>query len=224
MSQEQWTAVDRYFAGLLLPPDRALDAALRASSDAGLPQINVSPVQGKLLMLLAQMCGAKRILEIGTLGGYSTIWLARALPPDGKLITLERDPKHAEIARGNIARAGLAERVELRLGAALDSLNQLADENAVPFDLIFIDADKTNMAAYFDFALKLSRKGSLIIADNVVRKGAVIDPASSDINVQGARRFIERMSREPRVTATVLQTVGCKGYDGFAIARVIAEE
>ena len=224
MSQEQWTAVDRYLAELLLPPDEALDAALRAGAEAGLPQINVSPVQGKLLMLLAQMCGARRILEIGTLGGYSTIWLARALPPDGKLITLELDPKHAEIARGNIARAGLAERVELRFGAALESLNDLAAEQAGPFDLIFIDADKANMAAYFDFALKLSRKGSLIIADNVVRKGAVLDAASNDVSVQGARRFLERLSKEARVTATALQTVGCKGYYGFAIARVIAEK
>jgi predicted O-methyltransferase YrrM len=223
--QEQWTAVDRYFTDLLVPPDPALEAALKSSAEAGLPAINVSPSEGKLLMLLAQMRGARRILEIGTLGGYSTIWLARALPPppDGRLISLEVDPKHAEVARSNIARAGLGDRVELRLGSALETLPQLAAEGAGPFDLTFIDADKQNMCAYFQWALKLSRRGSVIIADNVVRKGAVIDPASADATVQGVRRFNEMLAREPRVSATAIQTVGSKGYDGFAMAVVVAD-
>src|SRR3954468_8448097 len=219
-AQLLWTNVDRYITDLLVRPDAALDAALQASKAAGLPDISVTPNQGKLLMLLAQIQGAKLILEIGTLGGYSTIWLARALPPDGRLITLESEPKHAEVARANIARAGLNALVDLRLGRALDSLAQLAAENRGPFDFIFIDADKVTYPEYFKWALKLSRVGTVIIADNIVRNGAVIDPASSDANVQAVRRFNELVAAEPRVTATVIQTVGSKGYDGFAVAVV----
>jgi predicted O-methyltransferase YrrM len=223
MAQEQWTAVDRYITDLLVPPDPALEAALEASVAAGLPAINVTPNLGKLLHLLARVQGARNILEVGTLGGYSTLWLARALPAGGRLITLEVDPKHAEIARANIARAGLANVVELRLGPALDTLPQLAAEGRGPFDLIFIDADKPSNAAYFAWALRLSRRGSLIIVDNVVRKGEVIDPASPDPNVQGVRRFNEVLAAEPRVSATEIQTVGSKGYDGFALALVTAD-
>ncbi|WP_375496163.1 O-methyltransferase [uncultured Nostoc sp.] len=221
MNQEQWTAVDRYFTDLLVPSDPALDTALQTSAAAGLPSHNVSPNQGKLLLLLAQIQGARSILEIGTLGGYSTICLARALPSDGRLITLEADPKHAEVARANIAHAGLSKLVDLRLGQALSTLPQIAAENQGPFDLIFIDADKPSNPEYFAWALKLSRRGSLIIADNVVRNGAVIDAASSDPSVQGVRRFNELLASEPRVNATAIQTVGSKGYDGFAIAIVI---
>ncbi len=223
MSQEQWTAVDRYITELFVPPDPALDAALQSSDAAGLPSINVSPNQGKLLYLLAQVQRARNILEIGTLGAYSTIWLGRALPAGGRLITLEFDPKHAEVARANIARAGLAGVVELRLGRALDTLPQLVAEERGPFDLIFIDADKQGYPDYLAWALKLSRRGSLIIADNVVRKGAVADPASADSNVQGVRRYNQLLAAEPRVSATVIQTVGSKGYDGLAIALVVAE-
>src|SRR6185436_5736455 len=223
MSQEQWTAVDRYITDTLLSPDTALDAALKASADAGLPPINVSPNQGKLLQLLAQTQGARNILEVGTLGGYSTIWLARALPPGGRLITLEFEPKHAEVARANITRAGLAEVVELRVGAALETLPQLAAERGGPFDFIFIDADKGNYPGYFTWALKLSRRGTVIVADNVVRKGAVIDVNSKDPLVQGVRRFHELVAAEPRVSATAIQTVGSKGYDGFTMMVVTAE-
>lgn len=223
MNQEQWTAVDRYLTDKLLSPDPSLEAALRASADAGLPSINVTPNQGKLLQLLAWAQGARNILEIGTLGGYSTIWLARALPAGGRLITLEFDPKHAEVARANITHAGLAEAVELRVGRALETLPQLATERCGPFDFIFIDADKENYPGYFTWALKLSRRGTLIVADNVVRKGAVIDPASGDPLVQGVRRFYELLAAERRVNATAIQTVGSKGYDGFALAVVTAE-
>ncbi|RCJ14996.1 methyltransferase [Nostoc sp. ATCC 43529] len=223
MTQEQWTAVDRYFTDLFVPSDPVLDAALEASAAAGLPPHNVSPNQGKLLLLLAQLQRSRTILEIGTLGGYSTIWLARALPSDGYLITLEADAKHAEVAQSNIARAGLSDVVELRVGQALSTLPQLAPEGRSPFDLIFIDADKPNNPDYLAWALKLSRQGSLIIADNVVRKGAVIDTASNDASVQGIRRFNEMLASEPRVSTTVLQTVGSKGYDGFAIALVVAD-
>ena len=222
MSKDQWTAVDRYLVETLVPPDPALDAALRTSAENGLPAINVAPNQGKLLHLLALTMGAKNILEIGTLGGYSTIWLARALPAGGKLITLESDAKHATVARSNIARAELADRVELILGRAIDTLPKLAHDNRGPFDLIFIDADKPSVPEYFTWALKLSRPGSVIIVDNVVREGKVIDGASTDASVQGVRRFMEMLKREPRVTATALQTVGAKGYDGFAIARVVS--
>ncbi|HTC93992.1 MAG TPA: O-methyltransferase [Terriglobales bacterium] len=218
--EDQWAAVDHYITDLLVPRDPALDAALEASTAAGLPTIQVSPTQGKLLHLLALSHGARNILELGTLGGYSTIWLARALPADGRLITLEADPRHAEVARANIARAGLANMVELRLGRAQETLPKLASEKREPFDFIFIDADKTGYPEYFAWALKLSRPGTVIIADNVVRKGAVIDSGSSDTDVQGVRRFYELMAREPRVSATAIQTVGSKGYDGFALAVV----
>jgi predicted O-methyltransferase YrrM len=223
MSKAQWTVVDQYITDMLVPPDRALDDALAASEAAGLPSIHVAPNQGKLLQLLATIHGAKRILEIGTLGGYSTIWLARALPKSGRLITLEAMPKHAEVARANIANAGLQEIVELRLGKALDLLPQIAAEKQTPFDLIFIDADKPNTPEYFQWALKLSRPGSLIIADNVVRDGAVVEANSKDAGVQGVRRLIEMIAAEPRVSATAIQTVGSKGYDGFAMALVLAK-
>ena len=222
MAQEQWTAVDSYISGLFIAPDFALEAALDSSKAAGLPTINVSPAQGKLLHFMARIQGARKILELGTLGGYSTIWLARALPPDGKLISLEIDAKRAEIARANIARAELANLVEIRLGPAIDSLQQLVAESCGPFDLIFIDADKPGYAEYLKWALKLSRQGTLILADNVVRKGAVADPASGDENVQGIRKFNEALAAEKRVTTTVIQTVGCKGYDGLALILVTA--
>jgi predicted O-methyltransferase YrrM len=217
-SQEQWTAVDDYINDLLVGSDAALDAALEASTAAGLPAIAVSPSQGKLLHLLARAMGARKILELGTLGGYSTIWMARALPADGRLITLEYDPKHAEVARANIARAGLASKVEIRLGRAIETLPQLTSE--APFDLIFIDADKVSYPDYFPWALKLSRPGSLIIADNIVRKGAVADESSDDASVQAVRRYNELLAAESRVSATAIQTVGSKGYDGFALALV----
>jgi predicted O-methyltransferase YrrM len=222
MSEKLWTAVDQYTTHLLLPADAALDAALASSEAAGLPSISVSPSQGKLLMLLAQLAGAKQILEIGTLGGYSSIWLGRALAPGGRLITLEANPKHAEVARGNIARAGLAEAVEVRLGDARAGIQQLAAEGRGHFDLIFIDADKQSIPHYLEWSLKLSHLGSLIIVDNVVRDGALIDAKSDDPNVLGARRMHEMLAAEPRVSATTIQTVGSKGYDGFTLARVIA--
>jgi len=224
MTQERWTAVDEYIGGLLLQPDPALDAALTDSAAAGLPPINVSPAQGKLLQLLARLQGARAILEIGTLAGYSTIWLARALPPGGRLITLEAEPKHAEVARANIARAGLSDVVELRLGQALETLPRLAAEGRGPFDLIFIDADKQSTAEYFAWALRLARRGSLIMVDNVVRNGAVADADSADPSIQGIRRFNEVLAAEGRVSATAIQTVGSKGYDGFALALVTADE
>ncbi len=224
MSQEQWTAVDRYLTDLLVPPDAALEAALADSAAAGLPAINVSPNQGKLLHLLARLMGARTVLEIGTLGGYSTIWLARALPPGGRLVTLEADARHAEVARANLARAGVDGVVELRLGPALETLPQLAAEGRGPFDFIFIDADKEGYPDYLAWSLRLSRRGTLIVADNVVRKGAVIDPACDDPRVLGARRFNELLAADPRVSATAIQTVGGKGYDGFALALVTADQ
>lgn len=220
MNLEQWTAVDRYFADHLIPPDAMLDVALAESVAAGLPAINVTPHQGKFLHLLARIQGARRILEIGTLGGYSTLWLARALPADGRLVTLELEPKHAAVARANFERAGLASLIELRLGAATEVLAELVTQGAAPFDLIFIDADKPSMPEYFQWALKLSRRGSVIIADNVVRNGAVADSTSTDPSVQGVRHFTEMLATESRVTATTLQTVGSKGYDGFTLAVV----
>lgn len=223
MSEKLWNDVDRYLNELFVPPDDALDAALRDSQAAGLPSINVAPNQGKLLHLLARAVGARTILEIGTLGGYSTIWLARALPAGGRLITLEDEPKHAEIARANIARAGLADTVELRLGRAIDTLPQLVTEGRGPFDFIFIDADKPGYPDYFAWALKLSRRGSLIIADNIIRKGAVVDASATDARVQGVRRFNELLAADQRVSATAIQTVGIKGYDGFAIALVTSD-
>jgi predicted O-methyltransferase YrrM len=224
VSREQWTAVDRYISDQLVGPDPALDAALKASAAAGLPPIAVSPAQGKLLNLLARAVGARRILELGTLGGYSTIWLARALPHDGRLVTLEADPKYVELARANIAHAGLSGIVELRLGPALDTLPQLAAERGDPFDLIFIDADKRNTPEYFTLALELSHPGSLIVADNVIRDGALIDHTSDDPAAQGGRRLHELLatdrSGDRRVSATTIQTVGLKGYDGFTLALV----
>jgi predicted O-methyltransferase YrrM len=220
MSQDQWTTVDRYVTDLFMAPDAALETALATSAAADLPAINVSPAQGKLLHLLARAQGARNILEIGTLGGYSTIWLARALPAGGRLITLEANPKHAAVARANIARAGLTRVVELRLGLAIETLPQIAAERLGPFDLIFIDADKPGYPEYLPWALELSRPGSLIIADNVVRKGEVANAASTDPNVQGVRRYNALLAAEPRVSATVLQTVGSKGYDGLAVALV----
>ena len=216
MPQDTWTAVERYITGALLPPDAVLEAALEASTKAGLPEINVSPNMGKLLQLLARVQGARKILEIGTLGGYSAIWLARGLAPGGRLITLEALEKHAALARENLARAGLGDRVEVRVGPALETLPRLAG----PFDLVFIDADKQNNPEYFRWALKLSRPGSLIVVDNVVRDGAVLDERSRDGAVQGVRQLYELMAAEPRVAATAVQTVGVKGYDGFAIALV----
>jgi predicted O-methyltransferase YrrM len=218
---ETWAAVDRYIADLLVPSDPVLEAALEATAAAGLPTINVTPSQGKLLHVLARLQGARTILEIGTLGGYSTIWLARALPAGGRLITLEVDPRHAEVAGANLARAGLAEIVDVRLGPALETLPRLTAE--APFDLFFIDADKQNNAEYFAWALELSRPGSVIIVDNVVRGGAVADAGSHDPRVRGTRRLHEVIAAESRVTATTIQTVGSKGYDGFAIALVTAD-
>jgi predicted O-methyltransferase YrrM len=221
--EQQWTAVDNYINNLLVPTDPVLEAALQASVTAGLPAISVSPSQGKLLQLLARIQQAQSILEIGTLGGYSTLWLARALPAGGRLVTLELDPKHAEVARANFARANLSSVIELRLGSALDTLPQLVAEGRGPFDLIFIDADKPGYPDYFAWALKLSRRGTVIIADNVVRNGAVIDTNSADPLVQGVRRFNELLAAESRVSATEIQTVGSKGYDGFAIMVVTAD-
>jgi predicted O-methyltransferase YrrM len=219
MSEQLWTDVDNYYAELLIPRDEVLEAALRDSDAAGLPPIAVSPHQGKMLMVLAKSAGAKKILEIGTLGGYSAIWLARGLASGGRLITLEAVEKHAAVARANIARAGLADAVEVRLGRATDSLPALITE--APFDMIFIDADKPGYAEYLHWAVELSRPGTLIVADNVVRDGAVIDPASPDAAVQGIRRFNEALAKETRVAATVIQTVGSKSYDGFTLAVVI---
>ena len=223
MSQAQWTAVDQYLTGLFVPADPALDEALAESAAAGLPTIHVSANQGKLLHLMARMRGAKRVLEIGTLGGYSTIWLARALPPaaqGGKLVTLEAEPRHAEVARANIATAGLGDVVDVVLGPALDTLKRLVAERVAPFDFVFIDADKTGYADYLEWSLKLSRPGTVIVADNVVRKGAVVEANSADANVQGVRRFNELVAKNARLCATAIQTVGSKGYDGFTIAVV----
>jgi len=217
MSQTGWAAVDDYLVEALLEADPVLDAALADSDAAGLPQIAVAPNQGKLLMLLAQTCGARRILEIGTLGGYSAIWLARALPADGRLVSLEYDPRHAEVARKNLARAGFAGRAEVRVGRGVDLLPQVEG----PIDFTFIDADKASNPDYFEGALRLSRAGSLIVVDNVVRGGAVTDP-NGDANVQGIRRMNAMIAAEPRVTATAVQTVGAKGWDGFCLIRVLS--
>jgi predicted O-methyltransferase YrrM len=223
MTQDLWTTVDQYIADQLVPADPALKAALETSAAAGLPSINVSPNQGKLLHIFARLVGARAILEIGTLGGYSTIWMARALSPGGRLITLEADARHAELARTNIAGAGLGHVVEVRVGNALDTLPTLAAEGLAPFDLIFIDADKVNTPSYFTWALKLSRAGALIVVDNVVRKGAVADAMTTDADVQGMRRFFEMAGAERRVTATAIQTVGGKGYDGFSVVLVTGQ-
>jgi len=220
MTQPRWSTVDAYITERLISRDPSLDAALEASVAERLPPIQVTPGMGKLLMLLAQSIGARTILEIGTLGGYSTIWLARALPADGRLVTLELDPRHAEVARGNLERAGVADRVEIRVGPALDTLEALAAERAGPFDFCFIDADKQNNPGYFRRSLSLCRQGSLIVVDNVVRGGAVAEP-SEDPAIEGTRRLYEALAAEPRVSATALQTVGDKGYDGFALVRVL---
>ena len=220
---EQWARVEHYLTDLLVRPDPALEAALEAGAAAGLPRGEVSPSQGKLLELLARIQGARAILEIGTLGGYSTIWLARALPPGGRLITLELDAEYARVARANIDNAGLAGVIELRIGPALETLPQLAAEGCGPFDLIFIDADNQSNPEYLAWALALSRRGTLIVADNVVRGGAVADPGDVDPRVQGIRRFYELLAAEPRVSATAIQTVGAKGYDGFALVLVTAD-
>jgi predicted O-methyltransferase YrrM len=223
MNQETWTAVDQYINDVLFPTDPVLEAVLRSSTEAGLPSIQVSPPQGKLLHLLVRAMGAHSVLEIGTLGGYSTIWMARALPSGGRVLTLEADAKHAEVAWTNFARASLTGMIEQRLGPALDTLPKIAAEGLGPFDFIFIDANKSAMAEYFNWSLKLSRPGSIIIADNVIRNGAVTDASSKDADIQGVRRFNERLAAEKRVSATEIQTVGSKGYDGFALALVLSD-
>ena len=219
-NKRNWSEVNSYFARTLIGSDPALEEALAANAAAGLPSIDVSAPQGKLIHLLARMAGARKALEIGTLGGYSTIWLARALPEDGRLITLEVSPRHAEIARRNVARAGLESKVEIRTGAALTTLPKLEAERLGPFDFVFVDADKTNNAAYLEWALRLSRPGTVIVVDNVVREGGVVEAASRDPDVVGVRRMFELMAREPRLSATAIQTVGAKGWDGFALAVV----
>jgi predicted O-methyltransferase YrrM len=221
--QEKWAAVDHYIAEMLVAADPVLDAALTANAAAGLPAIDVAPNQGKLLHLLACMRGARNILEIGTLGGYSTIWLARALPPGGRLITLEADAHHARTAQANLDRAGLSEAVELRIGPAAVSLAQLYDEGTEKFDLIFIDADKPNNPTYLSWALKLAKLGCLILVDNVIRDGEILDAGSDDPSVQGVRKLFAMLAAEPRLSCTALQTVGSKGYDGFAMALVVAD-
>lgn len=223
METAEWTAVDRYITDRLIAPDAVLDEVVASREAAGLPAIGVSPPQGKLLQLLAQAQQARNILEIGTLAGYSTLWLARALPPDGRLVTLEAEPRHAAVARANFQRAGLAARIELRVGPALETLPQLAAAGRGPFDFIFIDADKENYPAYWEWSLRLARPGTLIVADNVVRNGALADPHSADPRVQAMRRLHELLAGEARVSATTLQTVGSKGYDGFTLARVQAD-
>jgi predicted O-methyltransferase YrrM len=220
MPDTAWTEVDQYISGLLVGSDPALDAALEASTAAGLPAINVTPNQGKFLHLLARIQRARSILEIGTLGGYSTIWLARALPAGGRVVTLESDPKHAGVARANFERAGLSGIVDLRVGRALETLPRLAEEGLRPFDFVFIDADKAGIPDYFEWAVRLARPGSVILVDNVVRNGAVIDASSEDPSVRGVRRFNDLLASDPRVSATTLQTVGSKGYDGFTLAVV----
>ncbi|MEU1260398.1 O-methyltransferase [Streptomyces chartreusis] len=223
MSEPQvWDDVDEYFSSQLSPDDEILLAALRDSEAAGLPAISVTATQGKLLQLLAQIQGARNILEIGTLGGYSTIWMARALPSDGRLISLEYSAKYAEVASRNIARAGLDKVVEVRVGPALESLPKLADENPAPFDLVFIDADKANNPHYVEWALRLTSTGSLIVVDNVVRGGRVVETDSDAPDVRGTRAAIELIGSHPRLSGTAIQTVGGKGYDGFALARVLA--
>ena len=220
---EQWTAVERYITDSMLPADPVMAGVLQECAKAGLPAINVGANQGKMLQLLAQIQGARRILEIGTLGGYSAIWLARALPVGGQLITLESEAAHAAVARANFERAGLNDVIDLRLGRAIDLLPKIAEAGEVPFDLVFIDANKDSIPEYFAWALRLSRPGSVIVVDNVIRNGAVLDANSSDADVQGVRRFNAMLLRETRVSGTALQTVGSKGYDGFALLLVTAD-
>jgi predicted O-methyltransferase YrrM len=219
--RDLWTAVDSYFGNLLAPSDSALDAALLANGKAGLPPHDVSRLQGRFLEVLIRMTGAKRVLEIGTLGGYSTVWFARAVGEGGKVVTLEVNPAHADVARSNLMRAGEIDKVDLRVGRAADILPVLASDGGAPFDLIFIDADKPSNPEYLTWALRLSRPGTVIIGDNVVREGQVIDAESLDPNVRGVRHFAEMIASEPRLCATALQTVGSKGYDGFVIAVVV---
>jgi predicted O-methyltransferase YrrM len=218
--EKQWRAVDDYFVRTIIGADRPLEAALAANAAAGLPQIDVSPPHGKLLHLLARIAGARKALEIGALGGYSSIWIARALPPEGRLVTLEADERHARVARQNIAQAGLSEKVEIRVGPALDNLPKIEAEGIGPFDFVFIDADKSNNANYLIWALRLSRPGTVIVVDNVVREGAIVDGRASDPGTRGVKRMFEMMAREPRLQATAIQTVGAKGWDGFALAIV----
>jgi len=220
--QDTWSEVDGYFSSHLIASDHALDAALAANRAAGLPAIDVTPLQGRFLELLVRITAARRVLELGTLGGYSTMWLARALPEDGRVVTLELDPRHAAVASANLERAGLLGRVDLRVGRATDLLRALATERGAPFDLIFIDADKASYPEYLELSLKLTRPGTVLVGDNVVRDGKVIDADSLNPDIQGVRRFAELVASEPRLRATVLQTVGTKGYDGFAIAVVTA--
>ncbi|NUU76569.1 O-methyltransferase [Paenibacillus xylanilyticus] len=220
-AQHNWTQVDDYLNKLLIPTDSLLEQTLQSNAKAGLPAHDVAPNQGKLLQLLLQIHGAARVLEIGTLGGYSTIWMARALPEHGKIVTLEADPHHAEMARTNLTRAGLINKVDLRVGPALTTLPDVQEEYREPFDFIFIDADKPSNPDYLRWALRLSRPGSLIIGDNIVRDGEVVNAESTDNRVQGVRQFLQLISENPRLEATALQTVGSKGYDGFVIARVI---
>jgi predicted O-methyltransferase YrrM len=219
---EIWKQVDSFFTDALIPADPALGAALAANHEADLPAIDVTPLQGKFLELMIRATGARRVLEIGTLGGYSTIWMARAVGPAGNVVTLEIDPHHAEVAQRNLDNAGLAERVDLRVEPASEALAALVAERSAPFDFIFIDADKAGYPDYIQWSLKLSRPGTLIIADNVVRDGKVIEPGNPDPNIRGVRRFTELVAAEPRLSTTVLQSVGSKGYDGFAIAVVLA--
>ncbi|MEI9406823.1 O-methyltransferase [Mesorhizobium argentiipisi] len=220
MSSKIWTAVDEYIVSSLFEADPVLDAVLKANRDQGLPAIDVSAAQGKLLSLLVRIRGARTVLEVGTLGGYSTIWMARGLPADGKVVTLELDPHHAKVARSNFERAGVSGKVDLRVGPALQSLAALADQNAGAFDLIFIDADKPNNPNYLNWAMKLSRSGTVIVCDNVIRDGAVVKENSGDANVEGARAAFSFIGGEKRLDGTAIQTVGAKGYDGFAIAIV----
>ena len=220
MDNKKWAAVDRYITATIPHSDAAMEAALKANAVAGLPSIDVAPNQGKLLHLLALATGARRILEVGTLGGYSTLWLARALPAGGRIVTLEFQPKHAEVARKNLDRAGVGKKVEIRVGPAAESLAELVRRKGKPFDLIFIDADKPNNPVYLKFALKLARRGTVIMIDNVVREGAIADARSKDPAVQGTRAMFEMLAAEPRLTATAIQTGGSKGYDGFALAVV----
>jgi predicted O-methyltransferase YrrM len=221
MSEELWSKVDHHLESLFVSADSSLEANLRESAAAGLPSIQVSALQGKLLHFLAATAGAKRILEIGTLGGYSTTWLARALPKGGRLVTLEFEPLHARKARENLERSGVGDKVDIRVGPALESLDTLVREGSAPFDFVFIDADKENYAGYLDGSLKLSRPGTLIVADNVVRSGGILDPLSTDPRVLGIRKFLAKLAAEKRVDATVIQTVGSKGHDGLAVFRVL---
>jgi predicted O-methyltransferase YrrM len=220
MGSDQWTEVDQYLAGLFAPPDPVLEQALESADAAGMPPIYVSPIQGRLLYLLARAVRAQRILEIGTLAAYSTIWLARGLEPGGRLVTLEINPEHAAVAQANLTRAGLSESVEVRLGNALDSLTELAASGSAPFDLVFIDADKPGTPDYVSWAIQLTRPGALIVVDNIVRGGRISDPATADTNARGMQVALELLAKDPRVTGAALQTVGSKGWDGFAIAVV----